>query len=168
MPSFSFIILMAASQKSPISALQKWKTHFSWDTTKIGLRGVPLHPKGHACVRYGLISTNYAIIRAKSSSFDLKSHATSNVVKGLSSNFLLSRFEFFFLHLGDIKWHHVKILHFFNFFELVTPDFEKKIENRKDKKRDTNSPWVSGVRSHRQGGRWLPTSHLDTVRTICD
>jgi hypothetical protein len=64
-PSFSFAVLMAASQKSPISALQKWKLHFSWDETKIGLRGIPCYPKGHTRIRYAMIS-------AKSSSFDLK------------------------------------------------------------------------------------------------
>jgi hypothetical protein len=58
--------------KNPISALRKWKTHFSWEEMKIGLRGIPRHPKGHACVRYGLVLTNYDMIRAKSSSFDLK------------------------------------------------------------------------------------------------
>jgi hypothetical protein len=58
--------------KTPVSALQRWKMHFSWDETKIGLRGLSHHPKGLACVRYGLILTNYAMIRAKPSSFDLK------------------------------------------------------------------------------------------------
>jgi hypothetical protein len=29
---------------NPISALQKWKIHFSWDEPKIGLRDVPFHP----------------------------------------------------------------------------------------------------------------------------
>jgi hypothetical protein len=71
-PSFSFPVLMAASQKSPILALQKWKTHFSWDKTKIDLRGIPRHPKGQTRVRYGIVSINYAMIRAKPSSFDLK------------------------------------------------------------------------------------------------
>jgi hypothetical protein len=45
-PSFPFAVSMAGSQ-NPILALQKWKTHFSWDEMKIGLRGVPRHPKGH-------------------------------------------------------------------------------------------------------------------------
>jgi hypothetical protein len=39
---------------------------------KIDLRGVPRHPKGHTRVRYGLVLINYAMIRAKPSSFDLK------------------------------------------------------------------------------------------------
>jgi hypothetical protein len=39
--------------KNPITGPQKWKMHFSWDETKIGLRGVPHQPKGHACVWYG-------------------------------------------------------------------------------------------------------------------
>jgi hypothetical protein len=45
-PIFSFVVSMAASQKSPILTLKKWKTHFSWDETKIDLRGIPRHPKG--------------------------------------------------------------------------------------------------------------------------
>jgi hypothetical protein len=71
-PSFRFAISVAASQQNPISILQKWKTHFSWDETKIMLSGILCHPKGHAHVRYGLVSTNYAMIRAKPSSFNLK------------------------------------------------------------------------------------------------
>jgi hypothetical protein len=71
-PSFSFRVSIAASQKNPILALQKWKRHFSWDETKIGLHGVPRHPKGHTHVRYGLVSTNYAMVMAKSSSFHLE------------------------------------------------------------------------------------------------
>jgi hypothetical protein len=78
-PSFSFAVSVAASQKYPILAHRKWKTHFLWDETKIVLRGIPRHPMGHARVRYGLVLTNYAMIRAKPSSFDQK-HATSNVV----------------------------------------------------------------------------------------
>jgi hypothetical protein len=71
-PSFRFRVSIAASQKNPISALQKWKKHFLWDETKIGLCGVPRHPKGHARVRYGLVSTNYAMVMAESSSFHLE------------------------------------------------------------------------------------------------
>jgi hypothetical protein len=71
-PSLPFAVSVAASQKNPISALQKGKTHFSWDEMKIGLRGIPHHPKVYALVRYGLILTNYAMIKAKPSSFDLK------------------------------------------------------------------------------------------------
>jgi hypothetical protein len=66
---------------------------------KIGLRGVPRHPKGHARDRYGLVWTYYAMIRAKSSSFDLKVMQPRTwyviFVKGLSGKFLKSRFEFF-------------------------------------------------------------------------
>jgi hypothetical protein len=47
-PSFPFAVSVAASQKNLISALQKWKTHFSWDETKIGLRA--RHPKVHTRV----------------------------------------------------------------------------------------------------------------------
>jgi hypothetical protein len=71
-PSFQFRVSVAASQKNLISVLQKWKKHFSWYETKIGLRGVPRHPKGHAHVRYGLILTNYAMLMAEPSSFNLK------------------------------------------------------------------------------------------------
>jgi hypothetical protein len=39
---------------------------------KIGMCGVPRHPKGHTRVRYSIVSTNYAMIRAKPSAFDLK------------------------------------------------------------------------------------------------
>jgi hypothetical protein len=39
---------------------------------KIGLYGIPLHPKGHARVRYGLLPKNYAMLMAESSSFNLK------------------------------------------------------------------------------------------------
>jgi hypothetical protein len=70
--SFPFAVSVAASQKIPILALQKWKTHFLRYETKIDLCGVPRHPKGHARVRYGLVLTNYAIIRAKTSSFNIK------------------------------------------------------------------------------------------------
>jgi hypothetical protein len=58
--------------KRPDLALQKCKTHFSWDETKIALRGIPRYLKGHARVQYSLVSTNYAMIRVKPSSFDLK------------------------------------------------------------------------------------------------
>jgi hypothetical protein len=58
--------------KNPILALWKWKKYFSSVETKIGLRGDPRHPDGHARVRYGLVPTNYAMLRAESSSFNLK------------------------------------------------------------------------------------------------
>jgi hypothetical protein len=54
-PSFLLSVSVAASQKNLILALQKWKTHFSWDEMEIILHVVPLCPKGHARVRYGLI-----------------------------------------------------------------------------------------------------------------
>jgi hypothetical protein len=106
-PRFPFVILVAVTQKNLISALQKWKTQFSWDKTKIGLHGGPRHPKGHAHVRYGLVLTNYAMIKAKLSSFDLKAMQPRTwqviFVKGLSGKLILLRFKFFFPHLGDIK-----------------------------------------------------------------
>jgi hypothetical protein len=70
--SFPFAVSVVASQKNSISTLRKWKMHFSWDETKIGPRGVPRDPKGDVRVRYGLVSKNYAMIRAKPRSFDLK------------------------------------------------------------------------------------------------
>jgi hypothetical protein len=48
--SFRFSISVAASRKPPITALQKWKRHFSWDKMKIGPRGIPRHPKRHTRV----------------------------------------------------------------------------------------------------------------------
>jgi hypothetical protein len=57
-PSLPLAVSVAASQKNPIFALQKYKTHFLWDKAKIGLRGVPRHPKGHAHVQYGLVQKN--------------------------------------------------------------------------------------------------------------
>jgi hypothetical protein len=71
-PSFLFAISVDASQKSPILALKKLKMHFSCDKTKIGVCEVPRHQKGHTRVRYGPVLTNYAMIRAKPSSFNLK------------------------------------------------------------------------------------------------
>jgi hypothetical protein len=50
----------------------KMENTLLWDKTKISLRGIPCHPKDHARVRYGLVLTNYDMIRAKPSSFDLK------------------------------------------------------------------------------------------------
>jgi hypothetical protein len=73
-PSFPFAVSVAASQKNSISVLQKWKMHFSWDETKIGPHGVPRDPKtqGRRACPTWLILTNYAMIIAKPSSFDLK------------------------------------------------------------------------------------------------
>jgi hypothetical protein len=63
-PSFRFRVSVAASQKTSILVLQKWKKHFSWYGTKIALCGVPRHPKGHERVRYGIVLTNYAMLIA--------------------------------------------------------------------------------------------------------
>jgi hypothetical protein len=49
-------------------------------------------------VRRGLVMTNYAMIKAKPSSFDLKTMS----VRGHSSKLLLLRSDFF-PHLGDRK-----------------------------------------------------------------
>jgi hypothetical protein len=59
-------------KENQILALRKWKTHFLWDEMKIGLRGISHHPKGHASVQYGFVTTNYAMIRIKPRSFDIK------------------------------------------------------------------------------------------------
>jgi hypothetical protein len=72
LPRFRFAVLVAASQKNLILALQKWKKHFSWDEAKISLRVIPRHPKGHGRVRYDLIPINYTMIRTEPSSFDIK------------------------------------------------------------------------------------------------
>jgi hypothetical protein len=66
--SFWFHVSVAASQKYPILALRKWKKHFSSVEMKIGLRGDTRHPDGHTRVRYGLVPTNYAMLKAESSS----------------------------------------------------------------------------------------------------
>jgi hypothetical protein len=71
-PSFQFCVSVAASQKNLISVLRKWKKHFLWYETKIGLCAIPRHPKGHARVRYGLVLINYAMLMAEPSSFNLK------------------------------------------------------------------------------------------------
>jgi hypothetical protein len=97
-PSFPFVVSVAASQKYPILSLQKWKMYFSWDETKIVLCGVPRHLKGHARVRYDPVSINYDMIRAKSSSFDQKAMQPRTwyviFVRRLSGKLLLSRFYF--------------------------------------------------------------------------
>jgi hypothetical protein len=98
-PRFRFRISGAASQKNPISALWKWKKHFLWDETKISLCGIPLHSKGHARVWYGLVPTNYVMLMAESSSFNLKVMQPRTwwviSVKGLSGKQFFSTFEFF-------------------------------------------------------------------------
>jgi hypothetical protein len=71
-PVFLYRVSVAASQKNTILALRKWKKYFLWDATKIDLCGVPRHHKGHVRVRYGLITTNYAMVIAESSSFHLE------------------------------------------------------------------------------------------------
>jgi hypothetical protein len=58
--------------RKPDSNTLKMEKDFSWDKTKISLRGISSHPKGHARVRYGLAPINYAMIRAEPSPFDLK------------------------------------------------------------------------------------------------
>jgi hypothetical protein len=44
-PIFQFYVSVAASQKIDFDTLKMEKRHFSWDEKKIGLCGVPLHPK---------------------------------------------------------------------------------------------------------------------------
>jgi hypothetical protein len=82
MSSFRFRILVAASQKNLITALQNWKKHFSWDVR----------------VRYGLIPINYAMIKAEPSPFYLKVMQPRKwyviYMKRLSSKLLFSRLIF--------------------------------------------------------------------------
>jgi hypothetical protein len=93
---------------------------------KISLHGIPLYPKGHTLVRYGLVPTNYDMLMAESSSFILKGMQPRTwwviSVKGLSGKQFFSKFEFFFPLVNHIKWCHTKVLHFFIFFKLVRPD----------------------------------------------
>jgi hypothetical protein len=49
-PQLSISRFGSCFTKNPILVLQKWKKHFSWYETKIGLCGIPRHPKGHAHV----------------------------------------------------------------------------------------------------------------------
>jgi hypothetical protein len=64
-PSFLFVVLVAVSQKkSDFGTPKMEKTLFM--EKKIGLCGITRHPKGHVHVRYGLVSTNYTMIMAKS------------------------------------------------------------------------------------------------------
>jgi hypothetical protein len=60
------------AKKSDFGTPKMEKKHFLWDETKIGLHGVPRHPKGHAHVRYGLVLTKYVMLMAESSSFHLE------------------------------------------------------------------------------------------------
>jgi hypothetical protein len=135
--SLRFRVSVVVSQKNPISTLWKWKKHFSWDETKIGLCGVPFHPKGYARVRYGLVLTNYAMLMAESSLFNLKVMQPQMwkviSVKGLSGKQFFSRFEFFFPLLGHIKWHHTKVLHFFVFFWVSYARFRTRMKWRRMK-----------------------------------
>jgi hypothetical protein len=71
-PSFRFHVSVAASRKKFDFSPSKTEKALFVEETKIGLGGVPLHPKGHNRVRYSLVSTNYAMIMAEPSSFDLK------------------------------------------------------------------------------------------------
>jgi hypothetical protein len=70
--SFCFRVSIAALQKKNDFAFRKWKRHFSWNETKIGLRGIPRHPKGHTRVWYVLVSTYYAMVIAESCSFHIE------------------------------------------------------------------------------------------------
>jgi hypothetical protein len=69
--SFHYRFGSCLTKKPEFSTLKMENTLFVGQT-KIDLRGIPRHPKGHVRVRYGLVPTNYAMIRVKSSKFDLK------------------------------------------------------------------------------------------------
>jgi hypothetical protein len=49
-PIFRFRVSVAASQKKPDFGTPKIEKALFWYETKIGLHGVPRHPKGHARV----------------------------------------------------------------------------------------------------------------------
>jgi hypothetical protein len=71
-PSFLFVVSVAASQKKPDFGTSKMEKTLFMGRKEISLCGITHHPKGHVRVQYGLVSTNYALIRAKPSSFNLK------------------------------------------------------------------------------------------------
>jgi hypothetical protein len=57
------------TKKKPDFDTPKMEKTLFWDEAKIGLRG---HSKDHTRVRYSLVPTNYTIIRAEPSLFDIK------------------------------------------------------------------------------------------------
>jgi hypothetical protein len=94
-PSFRFRVSIAASQTKPDFGTLKMEKAPFVGRKKIGFHGVPRHPKDHALVRYGLVPTNYAIIRAEPSPFELKVVQPRMLwvisVKELSGKLLFSR-----------------------------------------------------------------------------
>jgi hypothetical protein len=123
-PSFSFAVLVAASQK-PDFGTPKMETalfmgrnenRYPWRSSPSqGPRASPIWPR----------SDKLCHDQAKPCSFDLKAMQPWTwlviFVKELYGKLLLSRFVFS-PQLGDIKWCHTKVSHFFNFFELLTLD----------------------------------------------
>jgi hypothetical protein len=97
-PSFSFVVLVAASQK-PDFGISEMENILFVGQKKIGLRVFPRHPMGHARVQYGTVPTIYAMIRADPSLFDLKAMQPRTwyviSVKELSGKLLFLRFDFF-------------------------------------------------------------------------
>jgi hypothetical protein len=71
-PSFQFRVSVVASQKKPDFGTPKMERALFMVRNKNGLHGIPRHPKGHARVQYGLVLTNYAMLKVESSSFNLK------------------------------------------------------------------------------------------------
>jgi hypothetical protein len=53
-PAFDFAFQWPLHKKNTVLALRQWKKAISWDETKISLRGVPRHLRGHTRVQYGL------------------------------------------------------------------------------------------------------------------
>jgi hypothetical protein len=71
-PRFRFLFSVAASQKKPDFGTPEMEKAFCVGRNENRSPCVPRHTKGHTRVRYGHSLTNYAMIRAKPSSFDLK------------------------------------------------------------------------------------------------
>jgi hypothetical protein len=77
-PCFKFCVSIAASQKNPVSALRKWKKHFSWDETKIATVAFLAIPRT-TCVS-DMASFRQTMPWSEPNLGHLTFHATSNVV----------------------------------------------------------------------------------------
>jgi hypothetical protein len=71
-PSFRFRVSVAASQKKPDFGTPKMEKALFVVQNENWPHGAPRHPNVHVRVRYGLVLTNYAMLMAESSSFNLK------------------------------------------------------------------------------------------------
>jgi hypothetical protein len=91
----------------------------SWDETKIGLRGVPRHPKGHARVRYGIFFDKLCHDQAEPSSFDLKLMQPQRGRSFLLRYFLVNCFSQGLNFIPASRWHKMtprESLSYFDFF----------------------------------------------------